>query len=166
MCIQPMSWNHENRPTFTATKILQNFNSEFILNNLQLIKNRWAFAVTGVIESHYMIQFNQSISLSEQNLIDCSGFGDCNGGFPSIALNYVKNNGIKQSENYKFKAVNQSCQSTQYIGRLSTVVNMTGPLLPWIQISNFEIIFNDESKMQMAIDTIVNIYIKQICYYY
>ncbi len=54
-------------------------------------KKSWAFAATASIESQYLIQYGINISISEQNLIDCSGFGNCYAGFPDIAFNYIIN---------------------------------------------------------------------------
>lgn len=56
----------------------------------------WAFSATGVMESSAKLK-GQSVSLSEQQLVDCSasyGNHGCNGGWPSSALNYVKDHGL------------------------------------------------------------------------
>lgn len=101
----------------------------------------WAFAATASIESQYLIQYNKTISLSEQNLIDCSGFGDCSAGFPSVAFNYVIKNGIATSQSYPYTASQgNACQFNS---------NTIGAF-----VSGFETIFNNELKMQIAIDTI------------
>ena len=88
-----------------------------------------------------MIQKKLNISLSEQNLIDCSGFGDCSAGFPDVAFNYIKRNGINIAQSYQYKgSKGSSCKRLSFNGTYS--------------ISSFETIFNDESKMQIAIDVI------------
>ncbi len=51
----------------------------------------WAFSATGAIESAYKLK-GQSVSASEQQLVDCSasyGNQGCNGGWPNAALRYV-----------------------------------------------------------------------------
>jgi cathepsin L len=56
----------------------------------------WAFSATGVMESESLMK-GVSVSLSEQQLVDCSrnyGNQGCNGGFPALALKYVKDHGI------------------------------------------------------------------------
>lgn len=56
----------------------------------------WAFSTTGVLESAAKLR-GQTVILSEQQLLDCSGaYGNhgCNGGWPSPTLKYVQDNGL------------------------------------------------------------------------
>lgn len=56
----------------------------------------WAFSATGVAES-WALMSGKTVSLSEQQLVDCSrpyGNQGCNGGWPSSALKYIKDHGI------------------------------------------------------------------------
>ena len=47
----------------------------------------WAFAVTGLVEGDHQIRTGQLFSLSEQELLDCTGSGSgCSGGSPVAAL--------------------------------------------------------------------------------
>jgi len=61
----------------------------------------WTFSTTGALEAAYAQAYGKSVSLSEQQLVDCAGdfnnFG-CNGGLPSQAYEYIKFNGGLDSE--------------------------------------------------------------------
>lgn len=72
----------------------------------------WAFSATGVMEAVAKIG-GQTVSLSEQQLVDCSrpqGNQGCNGGWPSSALNYVKASGIASESQYPYTAKDGACK--------------------------------------------------------
>jgi len=79
----------------------------------------WAFSSTGSLEASYAISNNVSgsdlISLSEQQLVDCStaqGNQGCNGGLMDQAFQYViSNKGLGSESDYPYKAVDGTCQS-------------------------------------------------------
>lgn len=67
----------------------------------------YAFGAVGAIESHHFIKTGIMISLSEQNLIDCSqayGNHGCHGGSPKSAFKYIHDNGICTEEAYPYIA--------------------------------------------------------------
>lgn len=56
----------------------------------------WAFAATGSLEAAHFIKYSTRLSLSEQQLIDCSGsYGNegCKGGNPALAFKYIRETG-------------------------------------------------------------------------
>jgi len=74
----------------------------------------WAFSTTGSVEALNFIYTRNLISLSEQNLMDCStGYGNngCNGGWMDSAFKYIiANNGIDREDAYRYEAKNGPCR--------------------------------------------------------
>lgn len=74
----------------------------------------YAFSVIGALEGQHYRASNELISLSEQNIIDCSGtFGNlgCWGGWMVNTYRYIINNEYVNTENdYPYKGATQPCQ--------------------------------------------------------
>jgi len=77
----------------------------------------WAFSTTGSVEGAWKIKKNALVSISEQQLVDCSGsFGNygCDGGLMDSAFQYIisrKTKGIDKEDDYPYTAEDGDCQA-------------------------------------------------------
>ncbi|KAL3884392.1 hypothetical protein ACJMK2_024533 [Sinanodonta woodiana] len=74
----------------------------------------YAFSVIGAVEGQHFRKTGKLVSLSEQNIVDCSfkeGNNGCGGGNKHKSYNYIKNNnGVDTAEAYPYEAKNGPCR--------------------------------------------------------
>jgi len=106
----------------------------------------WAFSATGSLEGQHALKDKKLVSLSEQNLVDCSqkeGNMGCMGGLMDNAFKYVKiNGGIDTEASYPYTAKNgKTC--------LYNATNSGATLTSWVDVTT-----GSEADLQKAVATV------------
>jgi len=102
----------------------------------------WSFSTTGSTEGAHAIATQNLVSLSEQQLMDCSSsFGNngCNGGLMDDAFQYIIKNGICSEASYPYTAAQGTCRACTTVATLSSYTDIaTGDeasMLPAVGLS-------------------------------
>jgi len=88
----------------------------------------WAFSATGGIEGAVFLAGRGLVSVSEQQLVDCSGTEGnqgCNGGLMDYAFDWViKNKGIGSEASYKYTARDGTCKKVASVSTISSYTDV------------------------------------------
>merc|ERR1711939_654023 len=74
----------------------------------------WAFSSTGGVEGQWQLATGNLLSLSEQQLVDCSKNGNqgCNGGLMDSAFTFYEQQNIATEGSYPYTARDGTCQTS------------------------------------------------------
>ncbi|CAM8925871.1 unnamed protein product [Rhodiola kirilowii] len=86
----------------------------------------WAFASISTIEAINKLKTGKLVSLSEQELVDCTDDnGGCRGGYPEYAFEFVKQFGVTAERAYPYLAQTSKCNKKR-VESLDDVVHISG----------------------------------------
>lgn len=87
----------------------------------------WSFSASGATEGAWAISTGKLVSLSEQQLVDCSGsYGNqgCNGGSMDAAFQYIQKAGLCTEADYPYKAIDGTCRKCTPIAHLNGFIDI------------------------------------------
>jgi cathepsin L len=118
----------------------------------------WAFSAIAALEGQYAIKHSKLVSLSEEQLVDCSGSfgnGGCGGGWPADAYDYlasVNGSELETSYPYLFADTAGSAGTCMYNSTSAVVASVAGTL--GVNTSTWVTPLGSESALQAAVSSI------------
>jgi C1A family cysteine protease len=112
----------------------------------------YAFSTTGAVEGAYFVATGKLVSLSEQEIVDCSGsFGNqgCNGGLMNYGFDFIKNKGICLEKDYSYKAATGLCKKCKSVTKVSSYVNVQ----PFDETALQQAVFKSPVSIAIEADT-------------
>jgi cathepsin L len=108
------------------------------VKNQQQCGSCWSFSASGATEGVWAISTGKLVSLSEQQLVDCSssyGNQGCNGGSMDAAFQYIQKYGLCTEIDYPYKAVDSTCRKCNPVAHLNGFIDISneGGILNEIQ---------------------------------
>ena len=74
----------------------------------------WAFAAVAATEARHATAYNltdPTTDFSEQQVLSCSGAGDCGGGYISGAFNFIRDTGTPDEDCFPYSATDEDCSN-------------------------------------------------------
>ncbi|BFZ24892.1 hypothetical protein BsWGS_27931 [Bradybaena similaris] len=93
----------------------------------------WSFATTGAVEAQWFKKTGKLVSLSEQQLMDCSrdyGNNGCHGGIPDFGFQYIIGNGIEEESVYPYEKKEGKCRydKSKVVANITKCYAIRGPI--------------------------------------
>lgn len=88
----------------------------------------WSFSATGAMEGAWALKTGNLVSLSEQQLVDCSqsyGNNGCNGGMMDDAFKYAMDKGMCTEKENPYTATNGTCNNCSPVVSVAHCVDVT-----------------------------------------